>query len=70
MLQEEGYVNASHIKLISKGDCAVIASQAPKKPYSTFWKMVLEQNVGLVVMLCAFNDPNRGVTLNGRVETS
>ena len=69
-MQEEGYVNASHIKLISKGDCAVIASQAPKKPYSTFWKMVLEQNVGLVVMLCAFNDPNRGVTLNGRVETS
>jgi protein tyrosine phosphatase len=61
---KEGYFNASHMKLISKGDCNIIACQAPVKPYSTFWQAIIEQNVGLIIMLCAFRDPNRGVIFN------
>lgn len=54
------YLNASHMKLISAGECRIIACQAPVKPYSAFWQAALENNVGLVIMLCAFKD-QRGV---------
>mgnify|MGYP001430125790 CR=1 FL=1 len=52
------YFNASEIKLLY-GE-RVIATQAPVKPFEHFWKVVLEQNVGLLVMLCALEDPKRG----------
>ena len=52
------YFNASEIKLLS-GE-RVIATQAPVKPFENFWQVVLEENVGLIVMLCALDDPKRG----------
>lgn len=56
--KEESYYNASEIKLLH-GE-RMIATQAPVKPFSSFWKIVLEENVGMIIMLCALEDPKRG----------
>lgn len=54
----QSYYNASEIRLLH-GE-RIIATQAPVEPFEHFWRIVLEENVGLVMMLCALDDPKRG----------
>lgn len=52
------YFNASPITLLSGQK--LIATQAPVPPFENFWRVVIDENVGLLVMLCALDDPKRG----------
>ena len=50
------------MKSIIDGKQFAIFSQAPPpEAFQDFWEALYEKNVKLIVMLCSFHDPKRGV---------
>ena len=54
------YINANEISSIVDGQVYAIFSQAPVRPYDTFWGAVYFKKIPIIFMLCLFVDLKRG----------
>ncbi len=53
------------MRSITDGKQFAIFSQAPTpQAFEDFWEALYEKNVKLIIMLCSFHDPRRGVIFN------
>jgi len=56
------YINASYMRSVLDGSVWSIFAQAPlKKAQEHFWQACFHHKVRKIIMLCAFEDPKRGV---------